>query len=75
MRADSEILADLVKAQPGTSRDGAHSAGFFGAVLLLPVSAQNAQIWAASVLTGTEPASVQNGGSGASACCRYGHGA
>jgi hypothetical protein len=39
-----------------------HSAGFFGAVLLLPFSAQNAQIWAASVLTGTEPASAQNGG-------------
>jgi hypothetical protein len=40
-----------------------HSAGFFGAVLLLPFSAQNAQIRAASVLTGTEPASAQNGGS------------
>jgi hypothetical protein len=39
-----------------------HSAGFFGAVLLLPFSAQNAQIRAASVLTGTEPASAQNGG-------------
>ena len=39
-----------------------HSAGFFGAVLLLPFSAQNAQIWAASVLTGTESASAHNGG-------------
>jgi hypothetical protein len=39
-----------------------HSAGFFGAVLLLPFSAQNAQIWAASVLTRTEPASAQKGG-------------
>jgi hypothetical protein len=28
----------------------------------LPFSAQNAQIWADSVLTGTEPASTQNSG-------------
>jgi hypothetical protein len=62
---------------PGT-RDGwtratALSAGFAiasdqqpGGILhsgpVPPISAQNAQIWAASILTGTQPVPAQNGG-------------
>ena len=42
--------------------EGRGPAGLFIAVLPLPFTAQNAQIWAASVLTGTEPAFVQIGG-------------
>ncbi len=39
-----------------------HSAGFFGAVLLLPFSAQNAQLCAAAIAKGQPQRTVQIGG-------------
>jgi hypothetical protein len=41
-----------------------HNGGILRSRPVPPISAQNSQIWAASVLTGHQPVSAQIGGSG-----------